>query len=424
MADTTSLFGHWWTPENPSRTFSGTLTQEPLKAPVLTLLDEGVAFVSPPEVLHGSTDKGFVTLIRCTFAGVSISQAVLTRYRVEAAVFGARLTSPDQAWIRRIELEVPALVPLLGVWPLKTKLRLPTHAKRATLTLDHNSFRWKDATNEIIWEYRLTTATDGTSARYAMVPVMSLTDAMPRSLRFWNELLFPINSAIEILTGSKSNPSVVRVWERKNLGRFDRQVNPVTIMQRGVGPASDHAYTRPLANAEVLATNPGGLHDVARRALTLQREQPVFASFLSDAITYPDRPIHNRFMDLMTSLESYDSVVRGLGPVEPERFKAQRATLLRAAKDALPPSDAKFVKRWFPGRSFYSLEDRLRVLATRANVLGAWQLTPASMASVRNDIAHGNAKLRHEDLHGAYEQAFDLARRIALLDLGITPPEG
>ena len=124
--------------------------------------------------------------------------------------------------------------------------------------------------------------------------------------------------------------------------------------------------------------------------------------------------MRNRYLDVIASIEAYDGKKHGLGPIELEAYKDLRRSALAAVGDA---KAKKFLRRWVRGRSEYSLEDRLN---RSAESVGArWQIEAATMARVRNDIAHGNAHPDGYELRTCFAQAVDAARKLALAEMGV-----
>lgn len=84
--------------------------------------------------------------------------------------------------------------------------------------------------------------------------------------------------------------------------------------------------------------------------------------------------------------------------------------MIGAVKSAVVArGDGKFIQRWLPGRSFFSLEERLRVLADSIGILAIWEMKPKEIAALRNDVAHGKKALNPREVDTAYRQMLDLA---------------
>jgi hypothetical protein len=124
--------------------------------------------------------------------------------------------------------------------------------------------------------------------------------------------------------------------------------------------------------------------------------------------------MRNRYLDVIAALEAYDSRKHGVGPVDVERYRAERKNALEVVEDLVAK---KFLKRWVRGRSEFTLEDRLRRSTRATGVI--WEINAATMAKVRNDIAHGNAHPDGYLLRQCFAQALEVARKLALAEMGL-----
>src|SRR5687768_10545431 len=93
-----SSYGMWWDPSDPANRVAGQLTWEPLRTPILSLLEPpmrmwaGADLVPGAAVaigdqfvpmLHGTlADKGGVTLLACRFGGMSFGMTSTHRLRI------------------------------------------------------------------------------------------------------------------------------------------------------------------------------------------------------------------------------------------------------------------------------------------------------------------------------------------------------
>lgn len=435
---TESSYGMWWDPADPDNKVAGHLTWEPLRTPILSLLDPplrmwaGVDLAEGEAIgigehfvpmLHGIlADQGGVTLLACHFGGMSTGKTLTHRLRVGHVLTGVWLNEPAEAFLRRVEVELPALEALLGAYPVRPTRNLTTRSRQVSLTLDSRTHHWKEGTTEIAWEYQWSTSVGRTMTRIAMAPTAVLSSSTPKSLGFWlDEWVVPMNQLMTVVTGAKSNPRSVRVWMKKNLRPVERQATGIPLWMQGVG---DHEYEyqqhRVLMRADAIDLNPNGLPDVIRRTRRLSAEQDVFLSLLSGVINYSDRPMRNRYLDLTSGLEAYHSQVHGVGPMSLDVFKTKRNEAIEAISAAgLDVTNRRFIKRWLLTRPSHSLETRIGQLAKDVGVLKSWTLDAQRMGALRNDVAHGNTGVDPEDLRTAYDQAFDLARRLVLHELGL-----
>ncbi len=128
----------------------------------------------------------------------------------------------------------------------------------------------------------------------------------------------------------------------------------------------------------------------------------------------------NVYLDLTSAIEAYDSE-SDPSDIAIGNYKTRKQAALGAIKQAdVPSQHLKFVKSELPSQPRRpSLESRLRRLAGEVGILDSWVVDPRSMATLRNDIAHGNSSIDLASLRTAREQVFDLARRLFLRDLGV-----
>jgi hypothetical protein len=433
-----SGYGMWWDPTDPENTVAGLLSWESLRSPTLSLLDaparmwagtdlasgQGVDFGEQPvPMLHGKlADKGIVTLLDCRFFGMSLGRTSTHRLRIGKVLTGTLLHARDEAFVRRMEVELPALEALLGAYPVHPVRYPTTQSRQIRLTLDHRQQSWKEGTTEITWEYQCSTSVRPTSTRVEMTPTLVLTNSAPKSLDYWiDEWVGPTNQLMTVATGAKSNPRSVTVWVKKNLTPAERHTTGISLWAQGVGE-HEYQYRRDevLLRAPQIDLNPKGLPDVIRQTRRLSADHDVFLSLLAGVINYSDRPMRNRYLDLTSGLEAYHSQVHGVGPISVDTFKAKRKAAIDAVASArLDLADRRFIQRWLLSRPSYSLEDRLRRLATDVGVLKRWTIDAQQMSALRNDVAHGKTAVDLQLLRGAYDQARDLARRVVLRELGI-----
>lgn len=438
---TETSYGTWWDPADPDNKVAGQLTWEHLKSPELSLLDPPMRMWAGRDLaageamgigdqfvpmLHGMlADRGGVTLLSCQFGGMKLGRTSTHRLRVGRVLTGVWLDEPDEAFARRVDAEFPALAGLLGEYPVRPVKWPRGGSGQLRVKVDDRRLSWRAGDVEASWLYKWSSSVGTTDANFRMIPTVELTSSSPRSLGYWfDEWLIPINQLLTAATGAKSNPAVVRVWMKKNLTKTERPTLAIPVWSRGVG---EHDYEfdrhRVLMRAGAIDLNPGGLPDVLRRMVSLGLEQEVFLDLLTSTINYSDRPVRNRYLDLTSGLEAYHTQRHGIAALSPEAFKAQRKEAIDALSVAGVEATArKFIKRWMPTKPGRSLEERLRVLAKEVGLLDGWTVDPGRMAGLRNDVAHGNTGLDHAALDTAYEQAFDLARRLVLHELAIVEP--
>ena len=126
-----------------------------------------------------------------------------------------------------------------------------------------------------------------------------------------------------------------------------------------------------------------------------------------------DRPLKNRYLDVITAIEAHDYTEHGEGPIERATFKKRRSEAMLAVPDA---TARRFLNSWTPRKSSFSLEQRLE--RTRAALGLSWDESAATMAQLRNDIAHGNMQPDYWTLERCFQQALLAARLLALNDVG------
>ena len=183
-------FGEWWEPERPATRVSGQLQIEPLRFPELALLNPPDELWAGPELaagvavgfgehaipmLLGLTDDGAATLLDCRSSGIRWATTTTHRFRVACAVGDVWLDSPGEEFIRRVEVEVPALQALLG-----PGLRLDKPSRRATrltVQVQRKKFVWRTTDVEVTWEYNWTANAGDTSVGIQSQPRVTLTSS-------------------------------------------------------------------------------------------------------------------------------------------------------------------------------------------------------------------------------------------------------
>lgn len=422
---TETVFGLWWAPDRASDKFPGRLTWESPHAPVLEVLEPptwmSIGFDDDDviDLLHGEVDRfGWMSLLSCRRAGVNWGLAKTQNYRVAHVLPRIHLGSASVRAFRRIELDIPALAVLLGPHPLQMEGRPTTASKTIRLLADSRQHSWRSDGVEVEFSYIWSTRGNGLGLDVRMIPQISLTSSRQLSFQSWFEdWLVPLSNFVHIGTGLPFHPRSVHMWLKKNISRREHATDGLALWQIGIDPDGDNGfpdldprYFRPVI------TDLRGLdiHDVVRRASRSRARQEVFYDLLSSAMTANDRPLRNRYLDVVTAIEAFDSTDRGRGPVDPNDFKQQRREAL-AAVDAEPAKN--FLKRWTSRHSYYSLEQRLSYAHGRVG--GEWKHDASSMAKLRNGIAHGNADPDHYELVACFGQAIELARRLALREMGV-----
>lgn len=430
-----SIYGYWWAPESPDQRVAGHLTQVPRRAPKLSLLDAPPEMWAPGDggwaiplgqqsripMLHGRTaDMGGGTLLDCTWSGLHVSQTQTTTFVVGHYISGLLLDRPDEACFRRVQVVLPALEGILGTRPLRLKAWPRAQSKNLNWTFNRAKQSWKVGEIEATWEYAPAIGVGRTGGEMEMRPLLTVTSSTPKPYMFWiQDWLYPVNHFLQIATGAQSNPESLTVWLKKNYRTAaEREAEGLTVRSKGIGEHEyDYKEHQVLVRASDVQNHPNGLPGVVRESARLHREQEVFVDALHGVLTNADRPLHNKLLDVVSGLEAYHGRLHGQGPVSETAFKAKKKEALEAVKTTgLPPAHRKFIKRWLPGRSSYSLEERLHGLAEEVGVLERWSMSPQDLAKVRNSVAHGT-DVEGAQLREAYEQAVDLARRLVLKEL-------
>lgn len=435
---TESAYGLWWDPRSPDVRVAGRITWEALRSPELTLLDAPPNMWAGPNaelggplslsdidipILHGNlADKGAVTLLHCRFGGLKLNRTSTNTLRVGTSLVGLLLDSPSEPYFRRLEAQMPALEGLLGSYPILPDWPRSERARGVRIKLDDRKTVWNDGQTEIEWRYHFLGTQKSTSAEMRMIPTLTLSSASPRSIGDWlAEWLIPLNSFVQLASGTKANPKLVTAWHKRYPHRTERSTAGFDISLAGVG---DHDYRfephRVLATTSSIGPTSNALHQVVRNYNTLATSQSVFLGLLSGLVTLEDRPLRNRYLDLISALEAYHTQKYGLARVSMDDFKTRRKEALAACRAAgIPGPELRFLKRWLPTRPSESLESRLSRLKSDVRAEQDWDVSAEEMQSLRNDIAHGNANQNSRLLMNAYEQGFDLARHLFLKDLGL-----
>jgi hypothetical protein len=424
--------GTFWRPDDPARRASGNLTIPDIGSAQLEMLDPfDVDPLTPGPVdrrvplLHGRVARlGEVTIVNGFWTQYQFNATHNQTMRVGWLVVGDHMPDPDADVIRRVEARFPALEAVLGPQPIGWPT-LP-HAPGATsitFPIDDKRISWDTGGVRVVWQYEWSCNVTDTSAAVNMSPRVAFSSPDPHPIEWWiDNWLAPTNHLLAILSGAPSNPLDVELWAHEDPTTEERE-DRLRLHGKGIGNNGEELEMRAvLARAPAIDLNAGGVHDVLRRLIELGDRQEVFFSLLSDSIRYRERPRRNRYLDLTAALEAYHGVENGPGPLEEDDFKKQKKQVLEEAKPHLGPQIFKFLKRWFPGRSNFSLEKKIQDLASSVGLGAEWNLDPQAMAKLRNDIAHGNTGLSAQRIKSAHDQAFDVARRLVLRDLGMVEP--
>lgn len=421
-----SIYGMWWAPEQPDQKVPGSLTWEPPRAPVLEVRDPPESFggfgrdLTIPIVVGDVSRFGWMTLLDCEYGGGNWGMSSSQRWHVGQAISRVRLDHRSYPMFRRVELDVPALALLLGRYPIRPKTPLSGRSQEARFTLEHRRRTWKAEGVEVQAWYCWRKSRDELGVDLRMVPQIYLSTATSRSISYWfDEWLVPLNAFLEVATARPFRPRSVGLWTTKHITRMARATDRLDLWSSGIDPdavsefrGSDIHLSEPLLSIEDIEG--ASIHDVLKRAKSFTEKHEVFWSLLAFVLRETERPMRNRYLDVIASLEAYDSREHGVGPIDISLYKAERKRALESVQD---PTARKFLKRWVRGRSEFSLEDRLRRSAKATGV--AWKIDAATMAKVRNDIAHGNAHPDRYVLRDCFAQALEVARKLALAEMGL-----
>ncbi len=422
-----SIYGVWWTPKDKRRKVPGHLTWNPPYRPTLDLLDPPESFWSEdhfapiPIVLGDVARHGYMTLLNCRPGGLNIGLTTTHSLQVGSAITRVWLDDPSDAYFRRVEADIPVLALLLGARPIRFKKRLSNRSRQARLDLDDRHHAWTadGVTIEVLYNWRVHELDLGVNLE--MIPQVYLSSATSRTFDYWlSEWLVPLNMLLQLAAARTSRLRSVSLWSKKNIKPIERAVGRIEVWTAGVDPEEatvafrhpDRQLSDPLVSIGQLSVAP--LHQVLQRTKTFADEHAVFWGLMSSAFTDLERPLRNRYLDITAALEAYDSRMHGEGPMDVDTYKDERKSALETMTD---PAAKKFLKRWVRGRSEYSLEERLRrsAAATSTNL----SHDAATMAKVRNDIAHGNAHPDSSLLEECFDQGLAVARRLAIKELGL-----
>jgi len=423
----------WWHPHLPNTTFAGLLSWGPGTHPSLALLDPpaGLWFedATPGPVgvdtmfipmLHGQlASHGGVTLLGCRFGGLSIGATHTFTLRVAEVLTGVWLDEPEEKFFRRAKVVLPTLPAILGPGPIRHRT---SRRGRVVLTADRHRRVWRTDEVEVEWRYQPSVTRGHGSAAIATRAEMHLSSPGPQSVQYWaRQWVNPIVQLLDVLTGSRSNASSVTLWNKKHMPSLEMQSSGIDLQAAAVGDFdSAPGRNTPIASVSDPDRNPDGLAGVVSSFLELQERQEVFLELLSSSIRDTERPLRNRYLDLMAALEAFDSRAIGVGPVDPDSFKTQRRNVIGAlASSGLGSADRAFIRRWLSPMSTYSLEQRLIRLHASALEGTPWTVDEHEMGSLRNLVAHGVARVNQDDLQTAADQVFDLCRRLVMRELNI-----
>ena len=429
--DVRTLGGMWWTPDAPGPQFAGTLTIAERGRPSLAAIDPPHPGIPRPNVvtpvLHGLVDGiGAVSLLNCVWAGLQLSGTHTVTIQVGAVVTGVYLDSDDDPAWRRVEVSSPSMGALLGA--AGQPVRRPSRrARRIIVSIDPHERTWSSSDTGVTATFGFrpswTEQPLGTSVK--MMPTITLRHPRPQSTDFWlSGWVEPLNKVLEIACGVQVNPNDMSLWPQTNARGIKREQTRCHAYLQGVGGSSEPRKTPPMFLISDLKSDDEQIAMIVNGATTLTNRQAVFTSLITDALRYDERPLVNRFLDVVSGLEAFHSVTHGRGPIAPDVFRQQRKDVLaRVRASAISPADVKFIRDTISPISLYTLSSRLKALGQAAGVdTKTWTVSRDRVANLRNAIAHGSPSSVSKELETANEQVVDLARRLALSEIGIVLP--
>lgn len=420
---TETLFGAWWSPDRPDQQWSGKLTWEPPHAPELELLDApfhtGFGHEVVPMLLGRVDRVGGITLLGCRPWGARYGAGSTGSYRINHVLTGLHLDDPTERFVRRIELEIPALALVLGDRPVVLGRRPTSRTRTMQVKVQRRRLVWKDDEVEIEFQYIWNVRHGELGVEITMSPQVYLSSRVSQSFDWWfTQWLIPLSQLIQVVSGELFRAKSVGLWMKKGISRMERTTERVHVWQSGTDPeatvdfrASERRQIPPLVTFTQLAGVP--LLEVLRNGRWDSDQREVFYGLMASAMVYWDRPLRNRYLDAITALEAHDYAEHGEGPIERVSFKERRAAAMSSVTDR---TAKQFLNTWTPRRSGYPLEQRLE--RTRVALRLDWKLNAATMAKLRNDIAHGNAHPDTQTLEACFEQALNATRLLALDDVG------
>lgn len=421
---TESVFGTWWNPTEPAVRFAGRLVWDPPSAPILEVLDAPTAVAAWSDeripVLIGEVDRfGWMTLLDCDWWGARWGAGSTRRFRVGQALSRVHCKDPSDQFIRRVEMDVPALALLLGEAPVNPGIWPTSRSKTIHLNVDSRKRTWHSDEVDIEFRYTWRMTQAELSISVAMAPQVYLSSRRSHSFRWWLEKwLVPLSEFLLVATAEPFRARHLKLWVKKNISNLERSNAGIHVWQTAIDPDAEVDFRSrnrrevpPLVNEDELERMP--IHDILRRTAVFATRYEVFFGLLAESMVATDRPKRNRYLDVVTAIEAYDSTVQGSGPIGDDRFRKDRAMALDASCDL---TATRFLRRWLPRRSFYSLEQRLE--RTRRSLGLDWARDAQAMAQLRNDIAHGNARPDSVFLDDAFSQGLEAARLLALREMG------
>lgn len=429
MSDVTSaqsLGGLWWTPGNEAEPFPGTLTLLDRRMPTLAVFDapsSALGTSAPVPAIHGKVEGiGPLSLIGCTWGGMHLAGTQTHKLRVRAAVTGWFLDGPDDKAFRRMEAVVPALGGLLGLTghPIR---RPGPRSQQMTISTDTRRRTWKSSSTGVTATFEFVRSWEqlATGTKIQMIPSISLKHRSPQSADFWLfKWLLPLIQLLELGCGHQVNPDSVSLWDLSSERGLKRERSRARVYMRGVGSGDEPDTEEALFQVDQIDSDPEAVATIVERLPALEDEQSVFFSLLGEAMRSPDRPLRNRFVDVVSALEAFHSVRFGRGPIDAQTFKAARKRVINAVRSSdVSTQDAKFVAKWLEPGSRFRLAHRIQALATTCGVDSkSWDVSVDEVVRLRNDVAHGVADPNGARLKQAFSQVLDLARRLALFEVG------
>jgi hypothetical protein len=299
---------------------------------------------------------------------------------------------------------------VFGTWPIHSVEWPKTDAEHGT---ERYSAYWNaDSKVEVKFGeidlgaefYRSYSLADRYGFELTSRPMLTLTSPAALSPMAWlAEYLQPLRDLVSLATLEEQRITVAALDHPEN-ATSDREVG-LALYSRHIGQTPYKPGTDPIRDGQTLFTlrdlSIDG-HDLLDSWQNFCEDLPGVVDPLVAALTKP-AATRSLFLGLAQSLEGIHAYRFAAGAIPREEHKARLNTVLSEVKDAGVSHDSMmWLKRWVNNRGDYSLEERLRQLASDVTedvaAIPGSHLDPVAIPAIRNGMSHGARSFTREEL--------------------------
>lgn len=438
--------GWFWHPDEPERKLHGEFRVDPAGWIRVELLqkpsDFEVAATEPDlvdwkhdlSIVHGKSARlGALTLLAGEPGGFDFRspREANSVYFFRHLTWGeAYLEEADEAFFRRIEVQLAGLGAMLPSNPLDLSVDSDGSSTAFTARLNHHEQCWVSPGKVVTWR-RVPIASQEDSATTNEFS-LSTTTALridveePRSFaQMLEEFIWPTMQLVTLAVGEDPKASGIVGWDGEYGGR-ERSLKAMNVWTSGVANRAPSWTPDAAFLAYGVSWETMEIQEVLNNVRRINEDYPLLVSMTIGVSSLPDRPARNRYLDLISGLESYHSIRYGHGDLPIDDHRRIRSEILEriTSTGELDATEGKFLKQHLATRPSKALHRRLADLYAQLEVPMTERIGVEAMAELRNSIAHGE-RIDATFLRTAYHAAEEIARKILLDEIGVdwSPPD-